>query len=124
MAGDGAGKPRVFSVEEVEKHNADGASFWAVVDGFVVDATEFVGSHPGGVSKLLSANTSGAGHTGAPFGFSFARGPNAHFAATAQRFRDGVAQYLGGCGDPESCLPPANVVFPSHGTLIILGHLS
>ena len=38
-------------------------SFWAVIDGFVVDASEFVDKHPGGLRKLLSADSPAAGAT-------------------------------------------------------------
>jgi hypothetical protein len=126
MAGAGA---CVFSAEEIEQHNtgSDG-SFWAVVDGFVVDATEFVTSHPGGLRKLMSANTPGAGFTGGPFGFSFTRGSNSHFPATGRRFRDGVERFLGGGGGggggPDGCLPSENVEFPSYGKIVILGRLA
>ena len=49
--------PRLISQEEVKQHSGkDGGSFWAVVDSFVVDATAFVDSHPGGLKKLLSLN--------------------------------------------------------------------
>ena len=116
---------REITAQAIELHNAnEDGTFWAVVDGFVVDATEFVSSHPGGLRKLMSANTKGAGFTGREFGFSFTRGPNAHFPATGQRFRDGVQRYLGGSGDPDSCLPPEIVAFPPHGQIRILGRLA
>lgn len=105
-----------ISPDEVRQHNGrDGASFWAVVDGFVVDASEFVDTHPGGLRKLLSADHAGTGATGKEFGFSFSRGRNAHFPQTGQRFHDGVKRFLKG-GSSE-------VDFAPHGKIVILGRL-
>ena len=109
--------PRSIAPDEVREHNGEaGSSFWAVVDGFVVDATAFVGSHPGGLKKLLSSDAAATGATGSEFGFSFSRGRNAHFPDTGRRFAAGVKRYLAGGG--------AEVELPPHGTLIILGRLS
>jgi len=57
--------PRLFSAAEVESHNKEGAngeggndggeiSFWAVIDGYVCEASEFVSPkvHPGGRKKV------------------------------------------------------------------------
>jgi hypothetical protein len=51
-------------------------SLWVVADGFVIDITEFVSQHPGGLAKILSAtqNTS----------FSF----KSHFGSTYQAFTE------------------------------------
>ena len=118
-----APKPRPISAEELKEHGgSSGASFWAVIDGFVVDASEFVDSHPGGLKKLLSADSTAAGATGRPFGFSFSRGKNAHFPDTGKRFSNGVKRFLSGGGDGPF-LPPAEVAFPS-GKIIILGRLA
>ena len=106
---------RCIRPEEIEQHRSKD-SFWCVVDGFVVDATAFVGSHPGGLKKLLSSDAAATGATGREFGFSFSRGPNAHFPDTGRRFAAGVKRYLAGGG--------AEVELPPHGTLIILGRLS
>ena len=115
---------RPITPEEVGRHDgAHGRSFWCVVDGYVVDATRFVEAHPGGVRKLMSANTAGVGHTGTPFGFSFSRGRNAHFPATADRFRNGLKHFLEGGQQGEAYLPPAAVSFPPHGQVVILGRL-
>uniref|UniRef100_A0A6V0FKM6 Cytochrome b5 heme-binding domain-containing protein n=1 Tax=Zooxanthella nutricula TaxID=1333877 RepID=A0A6V0FKM6_9DINO len=128
LAADGRGQrsapgPRLYSPEEVRKHSEpDQGSFWAVIDGFVVDASEFVQTHPGGLKKLLSADSAATGATGRAFGFSFSRGRNAHFPQTGRRFRDGVEQYLSGKGD-DAFLPPADVAFPPFGKLVILGQL-
>ena len=140
---DGGGRPRAapgprpISAEEVQRHNGrDGGSesFWAVIDGFVVDASAFVDAHPGGLRKLLSTDSPAAGASGKPFGFSFSRGRNAHFPGTGKRFRDGVERYLRGDGvvggggrddEPhdEPFLPPAEVAFPPYGQVLVLGRL-
>mmetsp|Transcript_26058 Transcript_26058/g.60853 ORF Transcript_26058/g.60853 Transcript_26058/m.60853 type:complete len:148 (-) Transcript_26058:174-617(-) len=118
--------PRLISPEEVKQHNGrGGVDFWAVVDGYVVDASAFVDSHPGGLRKLLSTDSPGVGATGKPFGFSFSRGRNAHFPDTGKRFHDGVLRFLSGVpSDGEHFLPPIDVSFPSHGKIVILGRLS
>ena len=67
---------RWIKPDEVREHKSK-ESFWAVVDGFVVDATEFVRSHPGGLRKLLQTDDPDVGATGEEFGFSFSRGRNA-----------------------------------------------
>ena len=118
-----AAAARLIPPEEVRRHDGhDGGSFWGVVDGFVVDATEFLGTHPGGIKKLLSVDAAAAGATGSPFGFSFSRGRNAHFPETGQRFQDGVRRFLSGGGGAE--LPPADVAFPPFGKITILGRLA
>ena len=114
--------PRPILPKEVKEHNGRSGSFWAVIDGFVVDASEFVDSHPGGLRKLLSADSPEAGATGRPFGFSFSRGRNAHFPATGRQFSEGAKRYLSGPSD-ESFLPPAEVAFPQFGKIVILGRL-
>lgn len=114
--------PRLISREEVLQHNAHDGSFWAVVDGFVVDASGFVDSHPGGLKKLLSTNSAATGATGEPFGFSFSRGRNAHFPDTGKQFQAGIKRYLHGAGN-EPVLPPAEVTFAKHGKIVILGRL-
>ena len=107
--------PRLISPAEVQQHNGRGSDFWAVVDSYVVDATEFLESHPGGLKKLLSTDVAATGATGKPFGFSFSRGRNAHFPETGKRFHDGVKRYLNGGS--------AEVFFPGHGKIVILGRL-
>ena len=115
--------PRPISQEEVAQHSNSGDGvFWAVIDKFVVDASEFVNTHPGGLRKLLSADSADAGHTGKPFGFSFATGHNAHFPKTGQQFRDGVQQYLSSATE-EVYLLPTEVSFPPYGKIVILGKL-
>ena len=122
--GSTAGRPREYRMEEVGEHDGhEGRAFFAVVDGFVVDATAFLDSHPGGLRKLLSANSPDSGHTGRAFGFSFARGRNAHFPGTGRRFRDGVQRYLTGAAGADGLLPPAAIKFESYGSIVILGRL-
>jgi hypothetical protein len=119
-----APSPRLFSPDEVQQHDGqDGRSFWGVVDGFVVDASEFMQTHPGGIKKLLSVDTAAAGASGRPFGFSFSRGRNAHFPDTGRRFQDGVKRFLGG-GGGRAILPAADVEFPPYGKITILGKLA
>ena len=126
--------PRLFTAEEIETHNetGEGASFWAVVDGFVCDASQFLTSHPGKLRKLLSANNKGAGATGAAYGFSFSRGRNSHFPGTSATFRDGVASFLSGSPEADgaagtsgagSFLSQYAVDFAPHGKLVLLGRL-
>eukprot|EP00854_Cymbomonas_tetramitiformis_P011198 gene11198-13234_t len=112
--------PRPISADEVKQHSGADGPFWAVIDGFVVDATAFVKTHPGGLKKLLSTDTPQAGATGRDFGFSFSRGRNAHFPETGKRFHDGVQRYLSSKSDGPF-LSPAEVAFPPYGTMIILG---
>ena len=116
---------RWFTPETVHQHNKEHcsgdniASFWAVVDGFVVDATDFIQKHPGGRKKVLSTNDASTGDTGRPFAFSFSRGRNAHFPATARIFKDGIEAFLKGTSN--------TIVFPEvyrgGGKLIVLGKL-
>ena len=125
-SGDGGKSgPRLVEPEEVRQHDGkDGRSFWGVVDGFVVDASEFIQTHPGGMKKLLSVDSAETGATGQPFGFSFSRGHNAHFPDTGRRFKEGVKRFLSGGGGGGLVLPPADVVFPNHGKITILGQLA
>ena len=114
--------PRVITGDEVRQHNGRGGeNFWAVVDGYVVDATDLVNSHPGGLKKLLTTDAPGVGASGKAFGFSFTRGRNAHFPQTGKSFHEGVQVFLSGRGEPF--LPPVEVTFSSHGKVVILGQL-
>ena len=72
--GVGADGLRLFSSAEIKRNDGrDGRAFWAVVDGFVVDATAFVDSHPGGLRKLLSTDDANTGATGKAFGLCMHR---------------------------------------------------
>ena len=117
------GAPRIISAAEVEAHNGKNTTFWAVVDNFVVDATEMVETHPGGLKKLLLTNAAAAGATGNPFGFSFSRGKNAHFPDTGKRFQAGIKRYLTGEINADSTLKPVSVDYPQFGKIVILGRL-
>ena len=116
--------PRQISPEEVRQHDGqEGRQFWGVVDGFVVDATEFLNTHPGGIKKLLSVDSAAAGASGRPFSFSFSRGRNAHFPETGKKFQDGVKQFLNGSGGKQVLLP-VDVTFAQYGKITILGRLA
>jgi hypothetical protein len=115
--------PRLISPDELNEHSQhDTGQFWAVIDRFVVDATELADTHPGGLRKLLSTNNAEAGVTGRPFVFSFSRGRNAHFPGTGRCFQEGVQRYLATESDGPF-LHPVEVQFPSHGKIVILGQL-
>ena len=122
---------RLFRSEEINEHNNnsnsgstsdESSSFWAVIDGFVVDASDFINKHPGGRKKILSTNDVATGYTQTqPFEFSFSKGHNAHFPGTAKIFREGIEKYLNG-GSPV-------IEFPGEyknevgGKLVVLGRL-
>ena len=114
--------PRLISPDEVKQHGGREGPFWAVVDGFVVDASTMVDSHPGGLRKLLSTDSAATGATGREFGFSFSKGRNAHFPDTGKRFHEGVQRYLNGEAEGPF-LAPAEVAFPPYGGVVILGRL-
>lgn len=100
-----------------------------MVDDYVVDASEFITEHPGGLNKLLATDKPKIGATGEEFGFSFSRGKNSHFPDTAKSFREGLATFLRGEGggvegsEETAYLPPAEVEFPPYGSIVILGKL-
>eukprot|EP00756_Hemistasia_phaeocysticola_P008301 Hpha_TRINITY_DN14576_c0_g1::TRINITY_DN14576_c0_g1_i1::g.46723::m.46723 len=132
-------RKRIFTPEEIEANNKQRGDsvkkhlpFLAVIDGYVVDATDFIDTHPGGVSKLLSVNSKAAGWTREKFGFSFSKGANSHFPQTAQTFREGVLRFEQGvegaeteaCGNAGFAGDGAvDIVYPSLGTLRLLGKL-
>ena len=60
--------PRMITPAEVSEQQ-----HWCCIDGWVVDITAFLGKHPGGNRKLLSADKASVGATGSEFGFSFTR---------------------------------------------------
>ena len=66
---------RCIKPAEVEQHRSKD-SYWCVVDGFVVDATAFIDTHPGGLRKLMSTDDAGIGAGPDAFSFSFSRGRN------------------------------------------------
>ena len=84
--------PRPITIAEIKKHDGrrgDG-SFWSVIDGWVVDATQFLERHPGGKKNLLMSDKANVSATGQPYGFSFSRGPAAHNPETNKVFREAV----------------------------------
>ena len=122
------GEIRWFSPEEIHEHNQENssenneiASYWACVDGFVVDATDFIKKHPGGRKKLLATNDVSTGDRGIPFDFSFSRGRNAHFSGTARVFKDGIEEYLKGSSNEITF--PGQYRGSTGGKLIVLGKL-
>ena len=46
--------PRTITREEVKQHSSASGDFWAVIDGFVVDASDMVNTHPGGLRKMCA----------------------------------------------------------------------
>lgn len=110
--------PRIFSTEQVTKHDGKkGRPFYAVIDGFVVDASEFVDTHPGGFKKLLSTNNAKIGWTGEPFGFSMSRGYNKHLRSTQLTWSAGMKLFEQGDGKE------VEVEFSDLGKIVILGKL-
>ena len=119
--------PRMITADEMKEHNSDD-SYWVVIEGWVVDATAFVAHHPGGYTKIHSANSAAAGATGKPYGFSFHEGYNSHNPPTMRRWDEGLKEYLegtansqGGMNDDNGCLPPYDLTFPDIGTIVIIG---
>ena len=112
--------PRSISKQEVLTNDGqDGQPLWAVVDGYVVDATKMLlTGHPGGKQKILSVNDPSAGCTGKAFGFSLARGANAHFSQTARKFRGGVGEFEDG-GKKDV----VTIDYGPNGSIVIIGVL-
>jgi len=75
------------------KNGKNGEKLWVVIDGCVVDASDFANFHPGGTSKILSADSKRTGYTGKEFGFSLSKGKNAHFPTTAKTFEDAAKSF-------------------------------
>lgn len=81
-----AGAPLSGTISRAEvAHHQSPTDLWVVVDNWVLNATDFVAHHPGGTSKILGARLGG--------NFSFSRGKNAHFAATAAVFSQACARF-------------------------------
>ena len=94
---------RIFTAEEIHARNGTknpkkDKGFWTVIDGYVVDASGYGKDHPGKIKKLLAANSPKIGATGKWFGFSFSKGPNAHFSGTARFWKEECKRFLGGMG--------------------------
>ncbi|EPQ54036.1 acyl-CoA dehydrogenase NM domain-like protein [Gloeophyllum trabeum ATCC 11539] len=58
---------KVFTREEVEKHNSDG-DLWVIIDAKVYDLTRFKNLHPGGISVLTDPEIAGQDATEAFYG--------------------------------------------------------
>ena len=111
--------PLEFTPEQVRaKNGKNGEKLWVVIDGYVVDATDFANSHPGGISKILSTDSKRSGYTGKEFGFSLSKGRNAHFPRTAKIFEEAAKSF-------DSLQRHVTVEFdPDHaGSIVILGKL-
>jgi hypothetical protein len=113
-------EPRSFSPAEVQLHNHED-DMWAVIDGFVVDASGFASQHPGGTQKLLSANYPETGATGRNFGFSFSKGRNGHFPHTGATFEQACTNFLSQKGCEGGVLAPHTFEFREGGSVTILG---
>ena len=86
--------PLEFTPEQVRaKNGKDGEKLWVVIDGYVVDATDFANVHPRGITKILSTDSRRSGHTGNEFGFSLSKGKNAHFPTTAKTFEEAAKSF-------------------------------
>uniref|UniRef100_A0A7S4IY37 Cytochrome b5 heme-binding domain-containing protein n=1 Tax=Odontella aurita TaxID=265563 RepID=A0A7S4IY37_9STRA len=111
--------PLQISEQDVTRSNGrDGRPLWVVIDGYVVDASNFADGHPGGLKKILSANDASTGWTGKAFGFSLSTGANAHYPMTGKTFREGVARFES-LGRTER----VDVNYSSYGAITILGKL-
>lgn len=120
----------IISRQDVLYNNGqDGRPFWAVIDNYVVDCTDFMHKHPGGMKKILSANDTNVGWTGKQFGFSLGRGKNSHFSKTHRAFLDGIGLFHKFNIDEEHASTETitvDVVFSDHaalGKIVILGRL-
>lgn len=112
--------PRQISEQEVTRNDGrDGRLLWAVIDGYVVDASKMADGHPGGLRKILSANDAATGWTGKAFGFSLSRGANAHFPKTGKKFRDGVTRF-----ENLNRKETVEVDYSPFGVITILGTLA
>lgn len=70
--------PPLISADEIAANNSSdpSASMYCVIDGYVVEAVEFLRGkvHPGGKKKVQQTNDAGIGATSKPFTFSFSKG--------------------------------------------------
>mmetsp|Transcript_30976 Transcript_30976/g.51338 ORF Transcript_30976/g.51338 Transcript_30976/m.51338 type:complete len:182 (+) Transcript_30976:2-547(+) len=118
--------PHLFSRDEIRQHNQaarDGSRLLVVVDSYVVNASGFSSTHPGGLRALQVANSATVGATpGQAFGFSLSRGRYAHTPDTGKRFREGVKRFWASVSD-KLVLSPVEVTFPPYNKIVILGRL-
>lgn len=84
----------VLTKEQVRMNDGlEGRPLWTVIDGYVVDCTEFAKFHPGGLRNIRETDEKQTGWTGEEFGFSLTRGSNAHFPKTGRVFEEGMRKF-------------------------------
>lgn len=84
----------VLTKEQVRMNDGlEDRPLWTVIDGYVVDCTEFAKFHPGGLRKIRETDEKQTGWTGEEFGFSLTRGSNAHFPKTGRVFEEGIRKF-------------------------------
>lgn len=84
----------VLTKEQVRMNDGlEDRPLWTVIDGYVVDCTEFAKFHPGGLRKIRETDEKQTGWTGEEFGFSLTRGSNAHFPKTGRVFEEGMRKF-------------------------------
>jgi cytochrome b involved in lipid metabolism len=49
----GENQMKVYTMEEVKKHDKNSSTYWIVLDGKVYDVTKFLSEHPGCIKKLV-----------------------------------------------------------------------
>jgi hypothetical protein len=109
----------VLTKEQVRKNDGlEGRPLWTVIDGYVVDCTEFAKFHPGGLRKILATDEKQTGWTGEEFGFSLSRGKNAHFPQTRRVFQEGTRRF-----DELQSQVEVNFGKDGGGAITILGKL-
>ena len=105
--------------EQVRKNDGlEDRPLWTVIDGYVVDCTEFAKFHPGGLRKILATDEKQTGWTGEEFGFSLTRGSNAHFPKTGRVFQEGMDKF-----DKLQSRVQVNFGKDGGGSITILGKL-
>eukprot|EP00986_Skeletonema_menzelii_P016010 scaffold13279_cov155-Skeletonema_menzelii.AAC.5 len=109
----------VLTKEQVRKNDGlEDRPLWTVIDGYVVDCTEFAKFHPGGLRKILATDEKETGWTGEEFGFSLTRGSNAHFPKTGRVFQEGMRKF-----DKRQSQVVVNFGKDGGGAITILGKL-
>ena len=74
------GGVRMIRKEECERHNdVHGADFWVVMEGYVLDLSQFVKHHPAGARKIQNKRNE--------LGVDITRNFMDHFGRTVQTFR-------------------------------------
>ena len=112
-------KKLVLTKDQVRENDGrEQRPMWAVIDGYVVECTEYAKLHPGGIRKIRETDEKQTGWTGEEFGFSFTRGKNAHYPKTGRVFQEGIRKF-------EELQSPVEVDFGKDGggAITILGKL-